>query len=99
MLQGFTANGDDAQLWLCEEGERIGFLFVEWLKRIVVRRGDRSPVFTLHRRSAFTTRGRLSGAFAGSVRRDRRDYVAGSMRFSPAANGVVVGAGGEVIVF
>lgn len=96
MLQGFTADGQDARLWLCEEGEAFGLLMFEWLKKVVVRRGDRSAVFTITRRTDFTSRARIAGV--ARIHRRGRTYRAGITELTQAASGVLTGRHGEVIV-
>jgi len=98
MLQGFTYDGEDARLWLCEEGERIGLLMFEWNKRVVIRRGDRSAVFTVHRRRALTSHARLSGEVSTTIERDGRRYVSPLGVMTQAATGVLTGMRGEAIV-
>src|SRR5262245_56524058 len=99
MLQGVTADGEDARLWLCEEGERIGLLMFEWLKRVVVRRPDRTAVFTVHRRTSFTSHARLTGEVTSAVRRLGRAYVSPLTTMTQAASGVLTGPHGEALVY
>jgi hypothetical protein len=98
-LKGFASSGEDAGLSLCEEGESIGFLMFEWLKSVVVRRQDGSAVFSVHRRTAFTSHASLSGAFTGRIKRIGRTYVSSAATFTQAVSGVLTGPHGEIIVY
>lgn len=95
VLQAYTSLGDNAGFSLYEEGEEVGFLMFAWLKRVVARRHDKLELFTVHRRTDFTSRARVG---AESIRRAGRAYVSASTSLSPAATGVLTGPHGEVIV-
>ncbi len=66
-----------------------------WLKRIVARRHDKLELFTVRRRTDFTSRARVG---AESIRRVGRAYVSAATTMTPAATGVLTGSHGELIV-
>lgn len=107
VLHGFTLDGADARLHLCVEGELIGFLLLEVPRPIVARSADGALLFTVHLRSFFGTRGHVTdakGAVLARLKHTKREYFAVDAagaeltRFSEAAEGVLTGAHGELIV-
>lgn len=107
ILHGFGADGSDAGLHLCVEGELVGFLLLEVPRPIVMRRADQTHLFTVTLRSFLGATGRLvapSGATLAKLTRSKRDWVARDAggaeltRFTQAAEGVLTGPHGELIV-
>jgi hypothetical protein len=84
LLEGVTGTGENAGLWLCEEGDELSLLWWRWLRPVVLRRTDRSRVLTIRRRhhgfaSSAEVRG-ADGQLHATVRREgprrRGSYLA-----------------------